>query len=88
MGSASQCSMREEGGSKCPYLVPALGGSRGGRKYLKQHNMDRDEDDKHVDREKTMTMEYREETIQRRYEIFFLLGGGKKSEWQTIVMSF
>lgn len=36
MGSASQCSMREEGGSRWPYLVPSLGGSRGGKKYLKQ----------------------------------------------------
>lgn len=34
MGSASQCSIREDGGRRWPYKVPALGGSKGGKKYL------------------------------------------------------
>lgn len=43
--------MREEGGSRWPYLLPALGRSRGGKKYLKQQEMGEDEDDKYTDGE-------------------------------------
>lgn len=50
-GSASQCSMSEEGGSRWPYMVPALGGSRGGKKYLNQ------QDDRHTDGEETIEYE-------------------------------
>lgn len=50
MGSASQCSKREEGGSRWPYLVPALGGSRGGKKYLRQRWRKKGkETDKYID---------------------------------------
>lgn len=50
-GSASQCSMSEEGGSRWPYTVPALGGSRGGKKYLNQ------QDDRYTDGEETIEYE-------------------------------
>lgn len=47
-GSASQCSRSEDGGSRWPYTVPALGGSRGGKKYLNQ------QDDGYTDGEETI----------------------------------
>lgn len=75
MGSASQCSMREEGGSRWPYLVPSLGGSRDGKKYLKwqETKTHTDKDDKYMDTEKTV--EYNGQT--KKWEVQM------KKEWQT-----
>lgn len=78
MGSASQCSMREEGGSRWPYLVPSLGGSRDGKKYLKWQGTKTqiDKDDNYMDTEKTV--EYNGQTkkweeVQMKKECFFFL---------------